>query len=101
MDGDDVGLGKEVGAELQVIVEVERPPSLEALAEVGDGDGLLVLPPTPELFVLVLGQARRPPAATGVVRRRGRRRMCGRGVRVRVVVIVGRHYRLIDTRVSS
>jgi hypothetical protein len=98
VDGHDVRLGEEVGTELQVVIEVERPPGLEALAEVGDGYGLLVLPPTPELLVLVLRQARRPAAATGVVRRRGRLRVCRGGVRVSIVVVVGRHYRLIDKR---
>jgi hypothetical protein len=88
VDGDDVILGEEVGAEFQVVVEVERAPGLEALTEVGDGYGLLVLPPTPELLVLVLRQARRPAAPTGVVRRRGRLRVCRSWVRVSIVVVV-------------
>jgi hypothetical protein len=98
VDGHDVGLGEEVGAELQVVVEVERPASLETLAEVRDGYGLLVLAPAPVVLVLVLRQARRPAATAGVVRRRGRWRVCRCRVRVRIVVIVGRHYRLIDKR---
>ena len=88
VDGHDVGLGEEVGAELEVVVEVERAAGLEAQAEVGDGYGLLVLPAAPEVLVLVLRQARRPPAPTRVVRRRGRLRVCRSGVRVSIVVVV-------------
>jgi hypothetical protein len=100
VDGHDIRLREEVGAELQVVVEVERPAGLEALAEVGDGYGLLVLPATSELLVLVLRQTGRPPAAAGVVRRRGRLRVGRRRVRVSIVVVIGRHYRLIDKRTS-
>lgn len=95
VDGDDVSLGEEVRAEFQIIVEVERATSLEAYPEVGDVYGLLVLPPTPELLVLVLRQARRPAPPTGVVRR-GRLLVCSSRVWVSIVMVVRRHYRFID-----
>lgn len=93
-----VGLGEEVGAELKVIVEVERALGLKALTEVGNGHGLFLFAHAAELLVGVLRHPRRSTSSPIVVGGRRRRAICGHRVVVCVVVVEGRHYRLMYKR---
>jgi hypothetical protein len=95
-----ITLCQQARTELHVIVQVERPCSLELLAEGCDGSyvgQLLHTPYSSELLMGVLGgrETRSPTRATGMMTMR-RRRAGRRRVLMSIVVVVRRHYLLIE-----
>lgn len=93
--GMHVGIGEECWTEFGIILQVEGSTCFEALAEVGNGYSLFLFSDIPILFV-VLRQSRRPTPTTAVMRTR--LYICWSRMLVSVVVVVRRHYRLIDGR---
>lgn len=89
--GAHVVFGQQARTELQVVVQIERPPGLEASAEGGHGGGLGQLLHAPHPTELPLRRLRRRQAsATGASIMMGvGRGSRGRRVRSRIEVLVG------------